>query len=99
MSDSSPGEPPEYNVYKSRKRLRDRFSPPGANPLEALKRRRRRGGERGPQPGGGEKRRGGGGGGGGAATARRRAKPCPRHHPPPRDQVARARHPRLDPGL
>jgi LCP family protein required for cell wall assembly len=54
MSDSSPGEPPQYNVYKSRKRLRDRFSPPGANPLEALKRRRR--GERGPQPPGGEPR-------------------------------------------
>jgi LCP family protein required for cell wall assembly len=48
MSDSSPGEPPEYNVYKSRKRLRDRFSPAGANPLEAIKRRRR--GEGGPQP-------------------------------------------------
>jgi LCP family protein required for cell wall assembly len=41
MSDSSPGEPPQYNVYKSRKRLRDRFSPAGANPLEAIRRRRR----------------------------------------------------------
>ena len=48
MSDPSPGEPPRYNVYRSRKRLRDRLSPSGANPLEALKRRRR--GERGPQP-------------------------------------------------
>src|SRR3954452_9163767 len=41
MPDPIPGEPPRYNVYKSRKRLRDRFSPAGANPLEALKRRRR----------------------------------------------------------
>src|SRR4051794_40399319 len=48
MSDSSPGEPPQYNVYRSRKRLRDRFSPSGANPLEALRRRRGRG-ERDPQ--------------------------------------------------
>src|SRR3954468_12802648 len=48
MSDSSPGEPPQYNVYRSRKRLRDRFSPSGANPLDAIRRRRSRG-ERGPQ--------------------------------------------------
>jgi LCP family protein required for cell wall assembly len=48
MSDSSPGEPPRYNVYKSRKRLRDRLAPSGVNPLEALKRRRR--GDTGPQP-------------------------------------------------
>src|SRR4051794_19713548 len=48
MSDSSPVEPPQYNVYRSRKRLRDRFSPSGANPLEALRRRRGRG-ERDPQ--------------------------------------------------
>src|SRR3954447_23717459 len=48
MSDSSPGEPPRYNVYRSRKRLRDRFGPSGANPLEAI--RRRRAGGRGPQP-------------------------------------------------
>jgi LCP family protein required for cell wall assembly len=46
MSDSSPGEPPQYNVYKSRKRLRDRFSPSGAGPLDAIRRRR---GRRGPQ--------------------------------------------------
>ncbi len=37
MSDSSPGEPPRYNVYRSRKRLRDRL---GGNPLDAIKRRR-----------------------------------------------------------
>jgi LCP family protein required for cell wall assembly len=49
MSDSSPGEPPKYNVYRSRKRLRDRFSPSGgANPLEAIRRRRGRG-DKGPQ--------------------------------------------------
>src|SRR6059058_2670411 len=48
MSDSSPGEPPQYNVYRSRKRLRDRFSS-AASPLEAL--RRRRDGIRGKQPG------------------------------------------------
>src|SRR3954454_24185189 len=49
MSDSSPGEPPKYNVYRSRKRLRDRFSPSGGvNPLEAIRRRRGRGGK-GPQ--------------------------------------------------
>ena len=47
MSDSSPGEPPQYNVYRSRKRLRDRFSPSGANPLEAIRRRR---GKRGDGP-------------------------------------------------
>jgi LCP family protein required for cell wall assembly len=55
MSDSSPGEPPEYNVYRSRKRLRDRLSAGGSNPLQAL-RRRRDGGERPPgepkKPGG-----------------------------------------------
>jgi LCP family protein required for cell wall assembly len=48
MSDSSPGEPPQYNVYRSRKRLRDRL---GSNPLDALKRRR----ESGPRPAGEEK--------------------------------------------
>src|SRR3954453_6772331 len=49
MSDPSPGEPPKYNVYRSRKRLRDRFSPSGgANPLEAIRRRRGRG-DKGPQ--------------------------------------------------
>jgi hypothetical protein len=42
MSDSSPGEPPQYNVYRSRKRLRDRIGGGGSkNPLEALRRRRR----------------------------------------------------------
>jgi LCP family protein required for cell wall assembly len=41
MSDSN--EPPEYNVYRSRKRLRDRFGGAGSrNPLEALKNRRGR---------------------------------------------------------
>jgi LCP family protein required for cell wall assembly len=54
MSDSSPGEPPQYNVYKSRKRLRDRFGSGGANPLEAI--RRRRDGIRGRQPGGQERK-------------------------------------------
>jgi LCP family protein required for cell wall assembly len=42
MSDSSPGEPPQYNVYRSRKRLRDRLAPSGGNPLEAIRRRRGR---------------------------------------------------------
>jgi LCP family protein required for cell wall assembly len=42
MSDSSPGEPPQYNVYRSRKRLRDRLARPGTNPLEAIRRRRGR---------------------------------------------------------
>src|SRR4051812_36146848 len=41
MSDSSP-EPPQYNVYRSRKRLRDRLAPAGANPMEAIRRRRGR---------------------------------------------------------
>jgi LCP family protein required for cell wall assembly len=50
MPDSSPGEPPEYNVYRSRKRLRDRIGGGGGskNPLEALKRRRGR--SEGPPP-------------------------------------------------
>jgi LCP family protein required for cell wall assembly len=54
MPDSSPGEPPQYNVYRSRKRLRDRLGPSGANPLEALKRRRgpKEPGVREPRPGG-----------------------------------------------
>jgi LCP family protein required for cell wall assembly len=42
MPDSSPGEPPQYNVYRSRKRLRDRLAPAGGNPLEAIRRRRGR---------------------------------------------------------
>src|SRR4051812_26735197 len=48
MSDSSPGEPPQYNVYRSRKRLRDRV---GSNPLESFRRRR----EKGPKAPGEEK--------------------------------------------
>jgi LCP family protein required for cell wall assembly len=47
MSDQSPPqppppEPPQYNVYRSRKRLRDRFAPSGVNPMEAIRRRRGR---------------------------------------------------------
>jgi LCP family protein required for cell wall assembly len=43
MSDQSPPEePPRYNVYRSRKRLRDRLAPAGANPIEAIRRRRGR---------------------------------------------------------
>jgi LCP family protein required for cell wall assembly len=57
MPDSSPGEPPQYNVYRSRKRLRDRLGPAGSNPLDALK-RRRAGGD-GPRQPPGERRRGG----------------------------------------
>jgi LCP family protein required for cell wall assembly len=41
MPDSSQGEPPQYNVYRSRKRLRDRIAG-SSNPLDALKRRRGR---------------------------------------------------------
>jgi LCP family protein required for cell wall assembly len=37
-----PSEPPQYNVYRSRKRLRDRFAPSGVNPMEAIRRRRGR---------------------------------------------------------
>src|SRR4051794_11022 len=60
MSDSSPGEPPQYNVYRSRKRLRDRIGGGGSkNPLEAL--RRRRGAQKAPgeptKPGGWTPRR------------------------------------------
>jgi LCP family protein required for cell wall assembly len=43
---SPPSEPPQYNVYRSRKRLRDRFGPVAGNPLEALRRRR----DKGPKP-------------------------------------------------
>jgi LCP family protein required for cell wall assembly len=54
MSDSSP-EPPQYNVYRSRKRLSDRFRSGSAHPLDALRRRRGRGGD-GPQaPGDGQR--------------------------------------------
>ena len=38
-----PSGPPEYKVYRSRKRLRDRVSPPGGNPIDALRRRRGQG--------------------------------------------------------
>jgi LCP family protein required for cell wall assembly len=58
MPDSSPGEPPQYNVYRSRKRLSDRLSPGGSNPLAALRRRRGRG--EGPPPPPGEPRKPGG---------------------------------------
>lgn len=39
-----PSGPPEYKVYRSRKRLRDRIAPSGGSPLDVL--RRRRGGRR-----------------------------------------------------
>ena len=57
MPDSSPGEPPQYNVYRSRKRLRDRLGGGAGsrNPLEALKRRRGR--SEGPPPAPGEPRK------------------------------------------
>src|SRR3954469_20230834 len=51
MSDHSPpppppppgqSEPPRYNVYRSRRRLRDRFGPAGISPMEAIRRRRGR---------------------------------------------------------
>jgi LCP family protein required for cell wall assembly len=59
MPDSSPGEPPQYNVYRSRKRLRDRFGGGASrNPLEALRRRRGRG--EGPPQGPGEPKKPGG---------------------------------------
>lgn len=49
MPDATPPpEPPQYNVYRSRKRLTDRFQGGGANPLEALRRRRA---NRGQHPG------------------------------------------------
>src|SRR3954470_11730028 len=35
-----PSGPPEYKVYRSRKRLSDRFGPIATNPLEALRKRR-----------------------------------------------------------
>jgi LCP family protein required for cell wall assembly len=44
-----PTGPPEYKVYRSRKRLSDRFGPLAGNPLEAL--RRKRGKDRPPLPG------------------------------------------------
>jgi anionic cell wall polymer biosynthesis LytR-Cps2A-Psr (LCP) family protein len=37
---SPPSGPPEYKVYRSRKRLSDRFGPVATNPLEALRKRR-----------------------------------------------------------
>src|SRR4051812_3888802 len=49
-----PAGPPEYKVYRSRKRLRDRFGPVAGNPLEALRKRRRKEkplpGEKPPKP-------------------------------------------------
>jgi LCP family protein required for cell wall assembly len=39
---SPPSGPPEYKVYRSRKRLSDRFGPIATNPIEALKKRRRK---------------------------------------------------------
>jgi LCP family protein required for cell wall assembly len=38
-----PSGPPEYKVYRSRRRLRDRFGPVAGNPLDALKKRREKG--------------------------------------------------------
>ena len=48
MSDAPPPSPPsppqsgppEYKVYRSRRRLRDRFAPAGSSPLDALRKRR-----------------------------------------------------------
>ena len=37
-----PSGPPQYKVYRSRKRLRDRLAPAGGNPLDALRGRRGR---------------------------------------------------------
>src|SRR4051812_48244477 len=37
-----PSEPPQYKVYRSRKRLRDRFAPSGVNPMGGIRRRRGR---------------------------------------------------------
>jgi LCP family protein required for cell wall assembly len=39
---SPPSGPPEYKVYRSRRRLSDRFGPIATNPLEALRKRRRK---------------------------------------------------------
>lgn len=50
-----PSGPPEYKVYRSRKRLRDRLGPAGGNPLDALRRRRGRGRKEGPPPGAGRR--------------------------------------------
>src|SRR4051794_13017901 len=46
-------KPPQYNVYPSRRRLRDRFGPLASNPLESLRKRR----EKGAPPAPGEKPR------------------------------------------
>ena len=61
MSDRSPpppappsSEPPPYKVYRSRRRLRDRFAPAGQSPIDAL--RRRRGRRQGAPPGAPERR-------------------------------------------
>jgi LCP family protein required for cell wall assembly len=52
-----PPGPPEYNVYRSRKRLRDRFGPLAGNPLDALRGRRDKQDGRPPAPPGAPKPR------------------------------------------
>src|SRR3954451_14972983 len=47
-----PQGPPEYKVYRSRRRLRDRLGPLAANPLEAFRKRQQKRDGRPPQPGG-----------------------------------------------
>jgi LCP family protein required for cell wall assembly len=46
-----PQGPPEYKVYRSRKRLRDRFGPLAGNPLDKLRKRSQKPGDRPPLPG------------------------------------------------
>jgi LCP family protein required for cell wall assembly len=46
-----PPGPPEYNVYRSRRRLRDRLGPLAGNPLDALRRRRQKDDGLPPPPG------------------------------------------------
>src|SRR5918911_5508038 len=62
MSDRPPpppappsSEPPPYKVYRSRRRLRDRFAPAGQSPIDALRGRR---GRRQQAPPGAPERRG-----------------------------------------
>src|SRR3954469_3476862 len=47
-----PQGPPEYKVYRSRRRLRDRLGPLAGNPLEAFRKRQQKRDGRPPQPGG-----------------------------------------------
>src|SRR4051812_5271676 len=47
-----PQGPPEYKVYRSRRRLRDRLGPLARNPLEAFRKRQQKRDGRPPQPGG-----------------------------------------------